>query len=168
MPSRPTPSVAATISSLVCGERFVSNRPAYFRNQEPSTFTASHFGATVARTFRAARRVSPASSLRFMFRTEATTCVASVRISPRLRINPSFWLFSRICISSNISALPSISRSRNRDKMELSKPGSVRSSPRRYFQSIRARTASVASLSDRPSANCKTVTTASLHGVAAG
>src|ERR1043165_7478330 len=66
------------------------------------------------------------------------------------------------------SAAPSISRTRNSERTEKSKPGSVSSSPRAYFQSIRARTASAAWRSESPSVNCITVTSAKRHGLSAG
>ncbi len=77
-----------------------------------------HLGSTVARTFRAARRVSPTKSLRFTLRIEARTCVESVRISLRARTRPRALHFSRSRCKSDISACPSISRSRKRDRME--------------------------------------------------
>jgi hypothetical protein len=115
-----------------------------------------------------ARSDSPTSSLRFMLRIEAATCVESVRISLGWRSKPSHLHFSRSRSSNIVSAWPSISRSRKRDSMEKLKPGSLSSSPRSYFQSIRARTASAASRSDKRSANWRMVITASRQGAAAG
>ena len=51
---------------------------------------------------------------------------------------------------------------------EASKPGSDRSRPSAYFQSSRARTASAACRSVRPSTNCSTSTSASRAGDHAG
>ena len=66
------------------------------------------------------------------------------------------------------AALPARRRSRNSLSTEKSKPGSVNSSPKRYFQSIRARTASAAWRSARFSRNCMIVTRASRQGAALG
>ena len=59
---------------------------------------------------------------------------------------------------------PGRKRSRNSLSAEKSKPASVRSKPRRYFQSMRARTASAAWRSARFSRNCMMVTSAKRHG----
>src|SRR5215210_8232875 len=54
------------------------------------------------------------------------------------------------------------------ESAEKSKPGSLSRRPKAYFQSMRARTASAACLSESPSQNCITVTKANLHGAIAG
>ncbi|MDT7815491.1 MAG: hypothetical protein QOJ42_5407 [Acidobacteriaceae bacterium] len=118
IPSRPTSSAVAIIPSLVCVCRLDSKRLAYFKYQDASTFATTHVGSTVDSTFRVARIVSPTSSLRFMLRIEATTCVESVRISLRSRSIPSDLHLSRNRSNSDISAWPSISRSRKRDRIE--------------------------------------------------
>ena len=59
-------------------------------------------------------------------------------------------------------------RTELRDSTEKLKPGSLRLRPRAYFQSIRARTASAACLSESPSENCITATKANLQGAMAG
>ena len=68
----------------------------------------------------------------------------------------------------NHSALPVIKRVRNADKTEESKPESVNSSARAYFQSIRPRTESAVWASESPSANCTIEMRANCAGAAAG
>jgi hypothetical protein len=67
-----------------------------------------------------------------------------------------------------ILALPAIRRARNSQSTEKSKPGSASSSPNRYFQSMRARTASAAWRSERLSRNWRMVTSVRRHGGNAG
>src|SRR4051794_15723504 len=99
---------------------------------------------------------------------DARTWVASVRCRPRALSRPRAWQASSSLRSRRSSALPSSRRARNSHKAEWSKPGSVSSNPSRYFQSIRARTASAARRSGRSSRNCRMVTSARRHGGRAG
>ena len=108
--------------------------------------------------------VSPTSSRRLSTRMDASTCVASVRCRPRALSSPRAWQASSSLPSSRSSALPASRRERNSHRTEWSKPGSVSSSPSRYFQSMRARTASAAWRSGRFSRNCSRVTRASRQG----
>ena len=108
----------------------------------------------------AARSVSASSSIRFNSRTAARTCVLSVRLRPRaLSKPPSRAASSRRSVASPPNSLP-----RNSHSTLWSKPGSARSRASRYFQSMRARTASAACRSLSPSRNCSSVTRASRQG----
>jgi DNA invertase Pin-like site-specific DNA recombinase len=98
----------------------------------------------------------------------ASTWVESVRCWPRALSRPSPWQRSRSLSRRSSSALPASRRSRNALRTEKSNPGSVSSRPSRYFQSIRARTASAAWRSARFSRNCMMVTSAKRHGVNPG
>ena len=124
----------------------------------------SQSGATVATALSAARRVSATSSSRFSTRMAASTCVESVRCWPRALSQPRARQRSSSLSSRSSSALPASRRSRNSLSTEKSKPGSVSSRLSRYFQSMRARTASAAWRSARFSRNCMIVTNASRHG----
>ena len=128
----------------------------------------SHSGATTARLFRACRSASVAHPRRTVARTRASTWVESVRCRPRALSSPRLLQRSSNRSSSNPSAPPSSRRERNSQSTEASNPGSVSSSPSRYFQSMRARTASAAARSERSSRNCRTVIRASRQGAKAG
>src|SRR4051794_22832118 len=99
---------------------------------------------------------------------DARTWVASVRCRPRALSSPRAWQASSSSCNRRSSALPASRRERNSHSTEWSKPGSASSSPSRYFQSIRARTASAARRSGRFSRNCRMVTRASRHGGSPG
>src|SRR6516165_3114257 len=94
----------------------------------------------------------------------ASTCVESVRCCPRVVSQPKTRPRSSSLSSKSSSALLARRRSRNALRTEKSKPGSVNASPRRYFQSIRARTASAAWRSARWSRNCLMVPSAKRQG----
>jgi hypothetical protein len=107
-------------------------------------------------------------SSRCRSRTAMWTWVASVRWRPPLPSRPRSRSRSSNSPSSR-SVWPSASsRARNSVSTEASKPGSDRSRPSAYFQSSRARTASAACRSVRPSTNCSTSTSASRAGDHAG
>ena len=91
-----------------------------------------------------------------------------MRCRPRALSSPRAWQASSSSCSRRSSALPASRRERNSHSTEWSKPGSASSSPSRYFQSIRARTASAARRSGRFSRNCRMVTRASRHGGSPG
>ena len=95
---------------------------------------------------------------------EASTCVASVRCRPRALSSPRARHASSSLCSRRSSAPPMSRRARNSHSTEWSKPGSSSSRLSRYFQSIRARTASAACRSGMFSRNCKMVTNARRHG----
>jgi hypothetical protein len=118
----------------------------------------------VASSFRAARSVSATNSSRLSTRMAARTCVESVRGCPRALRDPKARHRSRSLSNKRTSVLPASRRSRNSLSTEKSQPGSLNSRPRRYFQSIRARTASAAWRSDNCSRNCRMVIRARRHG----
>ena len=109
----------------------------------------------------AARTASVMSSRRVRSRTAARTWVESVRWVVRSRTSPASFSRARARSRSRSARRSTSSRSRKSPNTLWQKPGSSRSRPSAYLKSIRHRTASAASRSDRSSRNCSTLTVAS-------
>ena len=154
--------------SLGFRQAVVLHRPAIPLIPDGRPIACSHSGATVATSFSAARIVSPTRSSRFSMRTAASTWVLSVRWRPRALTRPCSCRRCNRLSSRRRPASPVTRRMRNSLSTVWSKPGSVSARPSAYFQSIRPRTASAASRSDRFSMNCSTTASASRPGAAAG
>ncbi|QCX82336.1 hypothetical protein C9F11_43790 (plasmid) [Streptomyces sp. YIM 121038] len=92
----------------------------------------------------------------------------SVRWPPGRGSRPASRSRSRTRSSTRCGTRSFTRRSRNSLSTEWSNPGSVSSSPRRNFQSMRPRRAAAAWRSDRPSANWSTETIANWWGGQAG
>src|SRR5437899_876620 len=73
-------------------------------------------------------------------RTRASTWVESLRCLPPALSQPRCLHTCRSRSNSRVSAPSCTRRRRNSDNREKSKPGSVSSSPKLYFQSMRSRT----------------------------
>ena len=124
----------------------------------------SQSGAATDRLLSAKRMASPTHIKRLIARTLAHTWVESVRCRPRAFSHPCCLQTSRSMSKSRCSAFPSTNRLRNAQSTLASKPGSARSNPNRYFQSMRPRAASAACRSGDSSMNCRTVIKARRHG----
>jgi len=124
----------------------------------------SHSGDSLAMAFKAKRIDSKTHSNRLIPRTTAKTWVESVRCLPRaLSIFRSRHQSSSL-LNKEFSAFSATSRARNSHNTVLSKPESSNSKLKMYFQSILARTDSLAARSERFSINWKIVIRASRHG----
>src|SRR5262249_52585665 len=119
---------------------------------------------TTASAWRACRSVSPTLSRRLRVRIAASTWVESVRWRPRALSHWRSRKRSSRGSSSCCSAPPVTRRVRNALNTDASKPASVNSKPKAYFQSRRPRTAFAACRSDSPSAYCRRDTRASRQG----
>jgi hypothetical protein len=130
--------------------------------------STSQSGATSARILSAWRTVSPTHSRRFTARIAARTCVESVLCFPRSLTHPRSRKQESSTSKRRRSACFVNKRLRNSLRTEKSKPASVISKLKAYFQSIRVLTASAACLSVNPSAYCITITRARRQADSAG